>query len=60
MVVYSFLFFLLVFVLIGVASVFKSKGDSSDYLLAGSSIPPWMAALSAPAHKPTHCLLLRD
>ncbi|MEC9284263.1 MAG: sodium/proline symporter [Bdellovibrionota bacterium] len=49
MVVYSFLFFLLVFVLIGVASVFKSKGDSSDYLLAGSSIPPWMAALSAVA-----------
>ncbi len=47
MVVYSFIFFLLVFVLIGVSSSLVSKGDNDDYLLAGSSIPPWLAALSA-------------
>ena len=47
MVVYSFLFFLLLFVLIGVSSSFKSKGNNSDYLLAGHDIPPWLAALSA-------------
>lgn len=47
MVVYSFIFFLLVFVLIGVSSSFKSKGSNSDYLLAGHDIPPWLAALSA-------------
>ncbi|MCP4915073.1 MAG: sodium/proline symporter [Oligoflexia bacterium] len=47
MVVYSFLFFLLVFVLIGVSSSFKSKKSNSDYLLAGHDIPPWLAALSA-------------
>ncbi len=47
MVVYSFIFFLLLFVLIGVSSSFKSKGNNDDYLLAGSSIPPWLAALSA-------------
>ncbi len=47
MVVYSFLFFLLVFVLIGVSSTFKSKKSNSDYLLAGHDIPPWLAALSA-------------
>ena len=47
MVVYSFLFFLLIFVLIGVSSSFKSKKSNSDYLLAGHDIPPWLAALSA-------------
>lgn len=49
MIVYSFLFFLLVFVLIGVSSSFFSKKSSQDYLLAGSDIKPWLAALSAVA-----------
>lgn len=48
-VVYSFLFFLLIFVLIGVSSAIKSKKSNSDYLLAGHDIPPWLAALSAVA-----------
>lgn len=47
MVVYSFLFFLLLFVLIGVSSSLKSQKSNSDYLLAGQDIPPWLAALSA-------------
>ena len=47
MIVYSFLFFLLLFVLIGVSSSLKSKKNNSDYLLAGHSIPPSLAALSA-------------
>lgn len=49
MVVYSFLFFLLIFVLIGVSSTFKSKKNNSDYLMAGQDIKPWLAALSAVA-----------
>jgi len=49
MIVYSFLFFLLLFTLIGVSSSFKSKKNNSDYLLAGHNTPPWMAALSAVA-----------
>ncbi len=48
-VVYSFLFFLLIFVIIGVSSTLKSKKSNSDYLLAGHDIPPWLAALSAVA-----------
>lgn len=47
MIVYSFIFFLALFVLIGVSSSFKSKKNSSDYLLAGQDVPPWLAALSA-------------
>ncbi|CBW25796.1 high affinity proline permease [Halobacteriovorax marinus SJ] len=49
MVVYSFLFFLLLFVLIGVSSTLKSKKNNSDYLMAGQDIKPWLAALSAVA-----------
>ncbi|WP_372655721.1 sodium/proline symporter [Halobacteriovorax sp.] len=49
MIVYSFLFFLLLFVLIGVSSTFKSKKNNSDYLMAGQDIKPWLAALSAVA-----------
>tara|TARA_R110002072_G_scaffold534_6_gene4063 strand:+ start:237075 stop:238484 length:1410 start_codon:yes stop_codon:yes gene_type:complete len=44
---YSFLFFLLLFVLIGVSSSFVSKKSNSDYLMAGQDISPWLAALSA-------------
>lgn len=47
MIVYSFLFFLLLFVAIGVSSAMKSKKSNADYLLAGHDIPPWLAALSA-------------
>ncbi len=47
MVAYSFIFFLLVFVLIGVSSSFKSKKTNEDYLIAKNSISPWLAALSA-------------
>lgn len=49
MIITSFTFCLLLFVAIGVLSVVKSKNSSSDYLLAGHSIPPWLVALSAVA-----------
>jgi SSS family transporter len=49
MVAYSFLGFLVIFILIGVSSVLKSQKSNSDYLLAGHGIPPWLAALSAVA-----------
>ena len=45
----SFVFFLLCFVVIGVASVLVHKKNSSDYLLAGSDVKPWLVALSAVA-----------
>ena len=48
-VAYSFLFFLGIFILIGVSSAFKSQKNNSDYLMAGNTIPPWLAALSAVA-----------
>ena len=47
MIIGSFLFFLLVFVLIGALSVLKSKGTTADYLTAGQSVKPWLVALSA-------------
>lgn len=50
MIVLSFLFFLGVFVAIGVASAFVHKGgNTDDYLLAGSNIKPWLVALSGVA-----------
>ncbi|MCR9205632.1 MAG: sodium/proline symporter [Halobacteriovoraceae bacterium] len=49
MVVYSFLFFLAIFVMIGVLSTLKSQSSNSDYLLAGGEISPWLAGLSAVA-----------
>jgi len=45
----SFIFFLLVFVAIGVASAFVKSNDTGDYLLAGSSVKPWLVSLSAVA-----------
>ena len=45
----SFAAFLLVFVAIGVASSLKKKNTTDDYLVAGRSVPPWLAALSAVA-----------
>ncbi len=49
MVVASFVFFLLVFVGIGLLSAFKSRGNNEDYLVASSSVQPWLVALSAVA-----------
>ncbi|MDX2425111.1 MAG: sodium/proline symporter [Cycloclasticus sp.] len=45
----SFIFFLLLFTLIGLSSVFKSQGTKQDYYLASSSIKPWLVGLSAVA-----------
>lgn len=45
----SFLFFLLLFVVIGVSSARKSRGTKQDYYLASSSISPAMVGLSAVA-----------
>lgn len=49
MVLISFVCFLALFTLIGASSFFFSKKETKDYLLAGSNIKPWMAALSAVA-----------
>ncbi len=49
MVAYSFIGFLVLFILIGVSSVLKSQKSNSDYLLAGQGVAPWLAALSAVA-----------
>lgn len=49
MMIGSFIFFLLVFVAIGVASAFVKSNDTGDYLLAGSNVPPWLVSLSAVA-----------
>lgn len=45
----SFLFFLLIFVAVGVASSRFCQSTTADYLLAGRSVPAWLAALSAVA-----------
>ncbi|GAB6041772.1 sodium/proline symporter [Endothiovibrio diazotrophicus] len=45
----SFLAFLLLFVVIGLSAVRKSRRESLDYLLAGQSVRPWLVALSAVA-----------
>lgn len=48
-IVLSFVFFLLAFVAVGVASSWSRKSTTDDYLLADRSVPPWLAALSAVA-----------
>ena len=45
----SFIFFMLIFLLVGFSSVLVRKKQSSDYLLAGRSLPPSLAGLSAVA-----------
>lgn len=45
----SFLFFLLLFVVIGVSSARKSRGTKQDYYLASSSVSPALVGLSAVA-----------
>ncbi len=48
-VIASFLFFLAIFVAIGVYSATLAKKTADDYLLASRSIGPWMTAFSAVA-----------
>lgn len=45
----SFLVFLLLFLLIGLGSWFKSKKTAEDYLVAGKQVPAWLTGLSAVA-----------
>ena len=45
----SFVFILLIFLVIGIASVRKSTGSRNDYYLASRSVQPWLAGLSAVA-----------
>jgi sodium/proline symporter len=45
----SFLVSLLLFLLIGVASVVQSRHSTEDYLVAGKAVPAWLAGLSAVA-----------
>ena len=49
MIVASFVVFLLIFVVIGAASAFKSDKSNADYLLAGRHVSPWLVGLSAMA-----------
>lgn len=48
-VILSFLFFLIVFTIIGVLSSVLKKSTTQDYLIADRSVNPWMTALSAVA-----------
>lgn len=45
----AFALCLLLFVAVGLASVWKAKKTSDDYYLAGRSVRPWLAGLSAVA-----------
>ncbi len=47
MVLVSFGFFFLVFVVIGLMSMRKRRETTEDYLLASQSVKPWLVALSA-------------
>lgn len=47
MILVSFVFCLLLFVAIGVSSIFKGQKTSEDYLLASQDVKPWLVALSA-------------
>lgn len=47
--VWSFLAFLLIFVLIGVSSVLRSRGTKQDYYLASNDVPASLVGLSAVA-----------
>ncbi len=49
MIIASFVIFLLVVVVIGVASTLKSDRSNADYLLAGRNVSPWLVGLSAMA-----------
>lgn len=49
MVIVSFLGFLTLFLVVGLASAFRSKKSRTDYYLADSEVSPWLAGLSAVA-----------
>ncbi|HKI59887.1 MAG TPA: sodium/proline symporter [Mariprofundaceae bacterium] len=49
MTIASFVGFLLIFVIIGAASMIKQRRNTTDYLIAGRSVKPWLAGLSAVA-----------
>lgn len=49
MIIASFLFFLILFVVIGAASTLKSDKSHEDYLLAGRKVSPILVGLSAMA-----------
>ena len=49
MVVLSFLFFLVIFAVIGALSMLNKQNTTDDYLLAGQNTKPWLVALSAVA-----------
>ena len=45
----SFVFFLLIFAVIGGLSAMRRQQTTEDYLVAGRNVPPWLAGLSAVA-----------
>ncbi|MDX1483611.1 MAG: sodium/proline symporter [Alphaproteobacteria bacterium] len=47
MTLVSFLAFLLIFLVIGLASTFRAKNTRKDYYLAGGEVGPWLTGLSA-------------
>ncbi len=47
--IFSFIFFLGVFVIIGISSLFLSRDTKKDYYLASGSVHPALAGLSAVA-----------
>jgi SSS family solute:Na+ symporter/sodium/proline symporter len=49
MILASFVFFLALFLGIGLASVFRAKKSRTDYYVASRSVRPWLAGLSAVA-----------
>ena len=49
MIITSFAFCLLIFVVIGILSTLKNRNTNVDYLLAGRDVKPWLVALSAVA-----------
>ena len=49
MITTSFLLSLAIFLTIGMSSLLKSRNTQEDYLVAGKSIPAWLAGLSAVA-----------
>lgn len=48
-IIVTFVVFLIIFTLIGLASLIKNKHTNADYLIAGRSVKPWLVALSAVA-----------
>ena len=51
MILLSFGFFLLLFVVIGMLSLRERQQTGADYLLASQGVKPWLVALSAVATK---------